>query len=102
MNIYAPQGVVLLSSVANFSNDNAEVVSLPNKEQAGKIGIKEASKNITMKATVVNNNGKDIKNPKILGRIPFQGNKKTDGTGIRWGINAGMGGDDGICGWGRL
>ena len=27
MNIYAPQGVVLLSSVANFSNDNAEVVS---------------------------------------------------------------------------
>jgi len=80
MNIYAPQGVVLLSSVANFSNDNAEVVSLPNKEQAGKIGIKEASKNITMKATVVNNYGKDIKNPKILGRIPFQGNKKTDGT----------------------
>ena len=80
MNIYAPQGVVLLSSVANFSPDNAEVVSLPNKEQAGKIGIKEESKNMTMKATVVNNYGKDIKNPKILGRIPFQGNKKTDGT----------------------
>lgn len=33
-----------------------------------------------MKATVVNNYGKDIKNPKILGRLPFQGNKKTDGT----------------------
>lgn len=87
MNIYAPQGVVLLSSVANFSNDNAEVVSLPNKEQAGKIGIKEASKNITMKATVVNNYGKDIKNPKILGRIPFQGNKKTDGTELGSTVN---------------
>ena len=80
MNIYAPQGVVLLSSVANFSNDNAEIVSLPNKEQAGKIDIKSNAKNITMKATVVNNYGKDIKNPKILGRLPFQGNKKTDGT----------------------
>ncbi len=80
MNIYAPQGVVLLSSVANFSNDNTEIVSLPNKEQAGKIDIKSNAKNITMKATVVNNYGKDIKNPKILGRLPFQGNKKTDGT----------------------
>lgn len=80
MNIYAPQGVVLLSSVANFSNDNEEIVSLPNKEQAGKIDIKSNAKNITMKATVVNNYGKDIKNPKILGRLPFQGNKKTDGT----------------------
>ena len=80
MNIYAPQGVVLLSSVANFSNDNTEIVSLPNKEQAGKIDIKSNAKNITMKATVVNNYGKDIKNPKILGRLPFQGNKKTDGS----------------------
>ena len=80
MNIYAPQGVVLLSSVANFSNDNEEIVSLPNKEQAGKIDIKSNAKNITMKATVVNNYGKDIKNPKILGRLPFQGNKKTNGT----------------------
>lgn len=44
MNIYAPQGVVLLSSVANFSNDNAEIVSLPNKEQAGKIDIKSNAK----------------------------------------------------------
>ncbi len=80
MNIYAPQGVVLLSSVSNFSNDNTEIVSLPNKEQAGKIDIKSNAKNITMKATVVNNYGKDIKNPKVLGRLPFQGNKKTDGT----------------------
>ena len=80
MNIYAPQGVVLLSSVANFNANNTEIVSLPNKEQAGKIETKATAKNITMKATVVNNYGKDIKNPKILGRLPFQGNKKTDGT----------------------
>lgn len=87
MNIYAPQGVVLLSSVSNFSNSNTEVVSLPNKEQAGKIEIKSNAKNITMKATVVNNYGKDIKNPKILGRIPFQGNKKTDGTELGSTLN---------------
>lgn len=80
MNIYAPQGVVLLSSVANFNANNTEIVSLPNKEQAGKIETKSTAKNITMKAIVVNNYGKDIKNPKILGRLPFQGNKKTDGT----------------------
>ena len=87
MNIYAPQGVVLLSSVSNFSNSNTEVVSLPNKEQAGKIEIKSNARNITMKATVVNNYGKDIKNPKILGRIPFQGNKKTDGTELGSTLN---------------
>ena len=40
-----------------------------------------------MKATVVNNYGKDIKNPKILGRIPFQGNKKTDGTELGSTLN---------------
>ena len=79
MSIYAPQGVVLLSSVSNFDNTNSEVVSMTNKEQAGKIEINGTAKNITMKATVVNNYGKDIKEPKILGRIPFQGNKKTDG-----------------------
>ena len=82
LNIYAPQGVVLLSSVSNFNNNNDEVVSLSNKEQAGKIETKASAKNITMKATVVNNYGKDIKNPKVLGRIPFQGNKKTDGEDL--------------------
>ena len=82
MNIYAPQGVVLLSSVSNFNSDNTEIVSLSNKEQAGKIDINGTAKNITMKATVVNNYGKDIKNPRVLGRIPFQGNKKTDGTDL--------------------
>ena len=61
MNIYAPQGVVLLSSVSNFNSDNTEIVSLSNKEQAGKIDINGTAKNITMKATVVNNYGKDIK-----------------------------------------
>ena len=87
MNIYAPQGVVLLSSVSNFSSNNIEIVSIPNKEQAGKIEINGTAKNITMKASVVNNYGKDIKNPKVLGRIPFQGNKKTDGTDLGTTLN---------------
>ena len=87
MNIYAPQGVVLLSSVSNFNNENTEIVSLSNKEQAGKIDINGTAKNITMKASVVNNYGKDIKNPKVLGRIPFQGNKKTDGTDLGTTVN---------------
>lgn len=87
MNIYAPQGVVLLSSVSNFDNDNDEVVSLANKEQAGKIETMAKAKEVTLKATVINNYGKDIKNPKILGRIPFEGNKKTNGEDLGTTLN---------------
>ena len=87
VNIYAPQGVVLLSSVSNFDEDDEEVVSLSNKEQAGKIETMADSKTVTMKATVINNYGKDINNPKVLGRIPFEGNKKSNGDDLGTTLN---------------
>ena len=87
VNIYAPQGVVLLSSVSNFDEGNDEVVSLSNKEQAGKIETMSNSKTVTMKATVINNYGKDINNPIVLGRIPFEGNKKSNGDDLGTTVN---------------
>lgn len=78
-HIEAPSGVVALNTLANFKEQGVQITSLNNREEVGDLEILTSSKTATMKIDIINNYGVDIKNPVVLGRIPFTGNKKTTG-----------------------
>lgn len=81
-HIEAPSGVVALNTLANFKEQGVQVTSLNNREEVGDLEILTSSKTATMKIDIINNYGVDIKNPVVLGRIPFTGNKKTTGEDL--------------------
>lgn len=81
IEIEAPTGVVTINSLANF-RENQEVTSLSSRENVGDLEILTASKIATMTIDIVNNYGTDIKEVNVLGRVPFTGNKKTDGKAL--------------------
>lgn len=85
INIVAPSGLVTLNSISNYNDKKQEIVSLSGTEQTGELDIQGDAQTATMKLTIINNNGNSIKNPKILGRVPFIGNKKI--TGEELGTN---------------
>lgn len=82
VNIVAPTGIVTLNSLSNYNNQNETAVSLSSKEQVGELEIQTVSKIATIEQTIINNEGMEIQNPKILGRVPFNGNKKVTGEDL--------------------
>ncbi len=71
----APTGVISVNSVSNYNSSNTKITSVEQGEVTDKIEIYDEEKIATMDILVMNNNQNICKDVKILGRIPFKGNK---------------------------
>ena len=78
VNVVAPTGFVTTQSIWGYNGD--EKVTAQEEEVIGKLPVLSSEKTATISGTIVNNLGKDAEGLKILGRIPFKGNKQVDGS----------------------
>ena len=75
----APTGIFTISDIYN-SSDNGNIIETNNLEESkekatGEIEANSEARTIKSEKTIVNNNGNQISDVKILGRTFFQGNK---------------------------
>ena len=75
IKLEAPTGVISVNKLANYNNVGSSIESVKQGKSTDKIEIFADSKVTTSEILVMNNNSNNIKNIKILGRIPFKGNK---------------------------
>ena len=71
----APIGVVSINKISNYENTGKTVTSVEQGKVTDKIEIFAENKIANMDIVVMNNNETNCNNVKILGRIPFKGNK---------------------------
>lgn len=71
----APVGVVSINRISNYENTGKTITSVDQGKVTDKIEIFDDAKVATMDIMVMNNNENDCNDIKILGRIPFKGNK---------------------------
>ena len=71
----APVGVVSINRISNYENTGKTLTSVDQGKVTDKIEIFDDAKVATMDIMVMNNNENDCNDIKILGRIPFKGNK---------------------------
>lgn len=88
IEVNSPVGIITLNSIKNFNSEVGEVTSIGTQTSVGKLEILTEKKMATNTITVINNNGYTIKNPYILGRFPFEGNKKVSGEELGSNISA--------------
>jgi len=83
INIIAPLGLISLNSAEGYNGETEETVAIGGNEAIGKIEPNAQTKTIAMKITAINNYNSEINNIRILGRVPFKGNKSlVDGTDL--------------------
>ena len=83
INIVAPLGLIALNSAEGYNENLDEATSISGNEAVGKIEPNAEAQMATMKITAINNYDSVINNIRILGRIPFEGNKSLiDGTDL--------------------
>ena len=71
----APTGVITVNSTSNYNDNNSKITSVEQGKVTDKIEIFDEEKVATMDILVMNNNQNICRDVKILGRIPFKGNK---------------------------
>ena len=71
----APFGVVSINRISGYESTGKAITSVDQGKVTDKIEIFTDSKIATMDIIVMNNNENSCDNVKILGRIPFKGNK---------------------------
>lgn len=74
----APSGLVSINTISNYDKNNSKVTSIEQGVVTGKLEIYSDSKISKMDILVMNNNENKVKDIKILGRIPFKGNKDVE------------------------
>ena len=75
VKIVAPTGFVTTNTLSGYNGEES-VTSQEGTEATGKLNILSTSKEMTVSGTIVNNLGSDANGVKVLGRIPFKGNKE--------------------------
>ncbi len=71
----APVGMVSVNKISNYGQEGKSIVSVEQGKITDKIDIYSDAKIATMEILVMNNNENNCSDIKILGRIPFKGNK---------------------------
>ena len=71
----APVGVISVNKISNYNNLGSVLESVEQGKTVDKIEVFADSRISNMDILVMNNNKEDIENVKVLGRIPFKGNK---------------------------
>jgi len=83
INVVAPLGLIALNSAEGYDNDQDKATSISGNEAIGKIEPNAENKITTMTITTINNYDSVINNIRILGRVPFKGNKSlVDGSDL--------------------
>ena len=83
INIIAPLGLIALNSAEGYNEDQDKATSISGNEAVGKIEPNAENKITTMRITAINNYDSVINNIRILGRVPFSGNKSLiDGSDL--------------------
>ncbi len=77
VNMIAPTGLVTINEITGYS-ENEQVQSVTGDENVGTLDIYAPAKIATIKGTIINNLEADATDVHILGRVPFEGNKKID------------------------
>jgi len=75
INIKAPTGMVSINKTSNYEDTGKTITSVEQGTVTDKIEIFDEEKIATMDIIVMNNNENQCNDIKILGRIPFKGNK---------------------------
>lgn len=78
VNVVAPTGFVTTHSISGYNGD--ESVTAQESEAIGNLPVLSGAKTATISGTVVNNLGSNAEGLKVLGRIPFKGNKNVDSS----------------------
>ena len=78
INLVAPTGVVTANGVKDYADGEKAILSMSGDTQVGKIAVGVDEKVATINGLILNNNNNSISNVKILGRLPFKGNKLID------------------------
>lgn len=71
----APVGVVSINQISNYDKVGSSILSVEQGKVTDKIEIFDEAKTATMDILVMNNKENKTSDIKILGRIPFKGNK---------------------------
>ena len=75
IDVVAPTGFVTTNTLSGY-NGNDTVTSQEGSERTGNLQILSDAKQMNISGVVVNNLGNDATGVKVLGRIPFTGNKE--------------------------
>lgn len=75
IEIKAPTGMVSVNKISNYNSEGKIIESVEQGKATDKIEIYDEAKIATMDILVMNNNENSSSDIKILGRIPFKGNK---------------------------
>lgn len=75
LNSVAPVGMVTTNTINGYNSKNETVTSISGQEQVGTLETKANARIATVSMNVVNNYTNVVKNVKILGRIPSEGDK---------------------------
>lgn len=78
VNVVAPTGFVTTHSISGYNGD--ESVTAQESDAIGNLPVLSGAKTATISGTVVNNLGSNAEGLKVLGRIPFKGNKNVDSS----------------------
>ena len=75
VNVVAPEGFVTTNTLSGYNGDES-VTSQEGNEKIGNIPVFSEQRTMNVTGTIINNLGTDANGLKILGRIPFKGNKE--------------------------
>ena len=90
IEIEAPTGVVAINSMEGYNEEGDTATSLSSKEEVGELEILTEKKTAKVSIDVINNYEGEIENPRILGRVPAEGNKKVTGEELGSTFTANM------------
>lgn len=75
IEIVAPSGLITVNSMKGY-NGTEEVSSMIGKAGVGKLEVGAEARRSEVGISVINNNTEKISNVRILGRVPYEGNKE--------------------------
>lgn len=75
VNIVAPTGVVTTNSIEGYAEGKEKLTAISGEKITAELNAMQEEKQATFSMNVVNNYNNTIDGVKILGRLPFKGNK---------------------------
>lgn len=79
IEIVSPNGVVTENNMSGY-NGTKTISNTETETKIDTINVNDEAKEVTIGGTIVNNYANSIENVFVLGRLPFRGNTKIDGT----------------------
>lgn len=76
VNFIAPSGMLAVSRISGYDETGRSIISVNQGTVIDKIQMDSDAKNATMELMLINNTGDTCNTVNVIGRIPFEGNKK--------------------------